>query len=439
MAIHIDHIFRIPTNKIDRLFLVSKPDVAKWMTISVRDIALWIYYFGILCAFFISLTPWPLWKLYPYVGIVAFLPILCAYMMSRTLSSPIFTRKDFALPFVACTICVLSMALLGRKNIFGIIGDIFMLPVFLSLFTLNKEDLVRLGDMLSKVMGVLLLLSMLAYFFYILGFSLPHFHIAFPYGDYTYENYFFFLIDDRSAGIDIPRFHSIFLEPSHMSMACVALLLTQIGRWKKWYNFSILVAIVISFSLAGYIFLVVLYFASSWLRGKSIVKKVVLFASGLALIVILSLLYNGGDNMVNQLILQRLEVNEDGKLAGDNRVTGMFDSVYKEFSHSEKLLYGEGGIKMAKYADGGNAGYKVFLYTYGLISLFFIIMFFFAICCTSSLMRQKITMLIVSFISFIPHGYPLIFYFFIPLYILLFTDFRHNQEGSLQELKENIG
>ena len=403
------------------------------MQIPVRNIVLWMYYLGIFCAFYISLTPWPLWIVFPYVGVIAAMPILLSYLMSHTLGVPLFTRKDFVLPALTCTICVAVMAFLGRKNAMGFLGDAFSLVVFFSLFTLNQKDLLKVGDALSKSMGFIVLLSIIAFVLHLMGFPLPHFPIGFPYGDYTFENYIFFLIDDRVSDILIPRFHSIFLEPSHMSMACVALLLTQIKKWKKWYNKSMLAAIVFSFSLAGYVFLVILYFASSWIRNKSIVKQITVFASVIAVVIAISLVYNDGDNMVNQLILQRLEVSDDGKLAGDNRVTESFDGIYRDFISSDKFLYGEGLIKYEKYSEGGNAGYKVFLFCYGLISLFFVILFFLAFAHTSKLFKQKVVMLAVSFISFIPHGIPLIFYFFIPLYIMTFKDFDVEQEGKLQK------
>ena len=431
MAFSIDHIFQIPLNKINRLFLVPKPDISKWMRIPVRDIVLWMYYFGIFSAFYISLTPWPLWIVFPYVGVIASLPILLSFLMSHTLGVPLFTRKDFVLPALTCAICVFVMAFLGRKNALGFLGDAFSLVVFFSLFTLNQKVLIKIGDALSKSMGFIVLLSMIAFVLHLMRFPLLHFPIGFPYGDYTFENYIFFLIDDRAADILIPRFHSIFLEPSHMSMACVALLLTQMKKWKKWYNKSMFAAILFSFSLAGYIFLVVLYFVSSWIKHKSIVKQILLFASVLAVVVSIALVYNDGENMVNELILQRLEMSDDGKLAGDNRVTESFDGVYRDFSNSDKILYGEGLIKYEKYSEGGNAGYKVFLFCYGLISLFFLILFFLTFAHTSRFFKQKVIMLVVSFISFIPHGYPLIFYFFIPLYIMIFKDFDVEQEGKI--------
>ena len=40
--------------------------------------------------------------------------------------------------------------------------------------------------------------------------------------------------------------------------------------------------------------------------------------------------YNGGNNLVHDLILLRLEVNDD-KLEGDNRVTGNFEKDYENY------------------------------------------------------------------------------------------------------------
>ena len=413
---------------------MPKFDLSRCMVFPIRDVTLWIYYAGILFSFYTTLAPWFLWPFYAYEPLITFIPVVLAFLLSRTLSNPIFTRQDYLWPFVTYCVYILVMCVLSGRNMNGYIVEIFRAISFLFLFMLAKEELSKLGDFLSKSMAILLIPSATAYFLYLFGFPFPHYHTVPAFADfYSYENYFLFLLDDRFMLQLFPRFHSVFLEPSHMAMACVALLMTQVGKWKRWYNLILFFAIFISFSLAGYLCLVIMFFASSWMKGKAILRKVLLLLLFIASIVVGSLFYNEGNNLVNELIVQRMVINDEGNLEGDNRVTKDFDTVFEEYAHSEKLLVGAGTENMEDFGFG-NAGYKVYLYRNGLISFILLLLFFAVLSSTSSYKRGIIVMLLFQAVSFIPHGIPTKFYFFLPLYILAF---RSIEETSVNPPVEN--
>ena len=401
------------------------------MLLSKRDITLWFFWGGIMLIYYASLSPWFLWSIYAYAIFLAFPPIVLSYLLSRNLQEPIFTRKDYIYPLLCYVAYIIISGILSGKNINGFIGDFFSFVAILFLFRLNIEDLIKLGKILSVSMGVLLLPSLLLYTLYVLGFSLPHYFIANPLADYTYENYFLFLVNYNDGLSIIPRFQSVFVEPGHMAMACIVLLLTQVGNWNKWYNIVMFVSIIASFSLAGYVFLIIVLFASAWMKGRHIWDKLLalvcfIFVTGLA-----ATFYNDGNNLVNQLIIQRLVVNDEGKLEGDNRVTTDFEAAYDDFVKSDKLLFGEGTDKLSKF-DWGNSGYRVYIYSNGLISLIFLIVFFLAISMTATSKRGMWVMLFIHTVSFLPHAIPLKFYFFIPLYIIAFR--KVVNEGEKEEV-----
>ena len=415
------NIYEINITRLKNLLLIRKPDISTWFLFPIRDLALWLYFAGILLIFYTSLTPWFLWKVINLSQFIAFIPIVSAFLLSRTLSSPIFTRKDYIFPILAYIVYALISDLLEGKNINGLIGEVFHTTALLSLFALNKQDLFKLGNLLSLSMGILLIPSIAVFFLYLIGFPLPNHHIDMPTADYSYDNYYFFLLDDRSLLTIIPRFHSVFVEPAHLAMACVALLLTQVGQWKHWYNITMFVAIFISFSLAGYIFLVVLYFVSAWMKHKSIMGKLLGLAFVCSALVLFTVNYNDGENLVNKLILERLSIENDGKLAGDNRVTNNFDEAYDLFIKSDRIFIGMGADSMEQFGFG-NSGYKVFLYVRGLISLFLLIVFYLSFAMTSHYKRGIIVMFVVSVISFIPQAISMKYYFLIPMYILTFRE-----------------
>ena len=336
-------------SKFSTIMLLPKFNISRWIFIPIREIAFGLYFLGILLVFYTSLSPWFLWKLYFHGQFVAFFPIAIAFLLSRSLSQPLFTRTDYIFPIVTYILCVTVMDLLSGKNVNGFIGDAFNTVIFLSLFMLNLNDLVRIGNMLAKTLGILLVPSILFYVLYLLGYSLPHYHVVATLGDYSYENYFFFLLDDRFAIQLIPRFHSVFLEPAHLAIVCVALLLTQVGRWKRWYNIVIFVALIISFSLAGYVMMVAMLFGASWMKRQAVVLKILALVFVCAVAAAVSVFYNDGDNLVNNLIIQRLEMKDDGKLEGDNRVSESFEKVYDNFAQSDRFLFGEGLDKYERY------------------------------------------------------------------------------------------
>ena len=417
-----DDIFRIPIPRIERLARLPIPDVERLLRVSKREVVLWLYFVGVLLVFYTTLTPWFLWPLHLKSQFLAFFPIAAAMLLSRTLSTPLFTRTDYQWPILTYCLCTFTIALLNGRNINGFIGEVLMAYVFLSIFMLRHEDLMRLGDVLAQSLAFLLVPSILCYFLYLGGFSIPHYPISMPDTNYSFENYRFFLLDDRFAMQLVPRFHAVFLEPAHLAIACVTLLLAQVGQWRRWYNIVIIVALIMSFSLAGYILMVYVLLAASWMKGRAIVAKVVALVVALSLGVMFVAFYNDGDNLVNELILQRMEVNDEGEMEGDNRVSDDFNKQFETFMQSDQVLTGVGYEKFQRTAQGGNAGFRVFLYCNGFISLFMLLVFFGVMLSTSHNTRGKVVMLLFHAISFIPHAIPLRLYVFLPLYIVAFRE-----------------
>ena len=171
----------------------------------------------------------------------------------------------------------------------------------------------------------------------------------------------------------LPRFNSVFMEPGHLGTAGTFLLLTQLGNWKKWYNAIILVSTILTFSLAAFVLLVMVMFVNAWVKGKRILPKLLCLVGFLIIVTIGAILYNDGDNLLNTLIIERLEI-DDGKLAGDNRVTDTFEAAYNDFLQTDDILFGR-EYELAEFG-WGNAGYRVYIYDYGLVVLALTILFY---------------------------------------------------------------
>lgn len=392
-------------NDISSLYLIKKDSLTRFL-----------FYSGMTIAYFGSLNPWFMWSLSSFYIIISSIFVMTAMFISSTMRQPVFSRNDFLIPSIAYLILVTYQALTNNDNINSYIINIFNTIVFLSLFWINREAGVKLSTIISKIMAVLLIVSIFGYFQYLLGINLPNKSVSFRDGLYTFSNYYFFLLDDRSLFTLIPRFHAVFLEPGQMGTATVFLLLTQYGRWKRWYNIVLLAATLMSFSLAAYVMLVVVVFLNLWMQGKNIARKVMLAISIIATVTIGAFIYNGGDNLLHDLILLRLEV-EDGDIVGNNRTREDFSAEFEKFMTSSDVLFGK------TYDEGfGNAGYKVFIYQNGIIGTFLLLVLYFVSTRNSLYRRAVISGFILAFLNFIVRGFPIWYCFFIPVYCMFLTE-----------------
>lgn len=395
------------TINFDKIFLVRK-----------STIIFGIYCFAICFAYWTSLMAWFLWPLLPlYIPLTAILVAGTMFLSYYYTEENFFNREHYGLPTLMVALVIITYRLVHGANVMGIIEGFMHIFVFYSLFRLNIDYLKKLIHIVCISMGGFLTISIGYYFIYLLGFPLPSTPIVTEDMMYSFDNFYLFLTNDNSFFIILQRFHSVFLEPGHLGTATTFLLLTQIGQWKKWYNIVLLIATVLSFSLAAYVLLVMTMIASAWIQHKQFIMKIIAIILVLAGVGIGAFLYDQGDNMLYSMIIERLEV-DDGKLVGDNRVTESFEAVYNDYLKSDDILFG----KVYKLEDFGfgNAGYRVYIYDNGIVGLLLIIVFYLSIALYGYDFRSTITMLLIAAAAFWVRSTPLAFYYFLPLYCILF-------------------
>ena len=225
------------------------------------------------------------------------------------------------------------------------------------------------------------------------------------------------MIDQRSFLEIFPRFHSVFLEPGHLGSACVLLLLTQYGNWKKWYNIILLIATLMTFSLAAYVLLTITIFLNLWLQGKDVLYKLLTVVLMLTVVTIASFYYNNGNNLLHDLIILRLEVY-DGEMVGNNRTSEDFETEFDNYITSSDVLTGR---DMPKDISG-NSGYKVFIYENGFIGLVLVLLLYVSSMWYATNYKALIATYIIAVLAFIVRGYPLWYSNFIPLYIMAYMN-----------------
>ncbi|MBO4660848.1 MAG: hypothetical protein J5610_05270 [Prevotella sp.] len=319
-----------------------------------EDLATALLFTGMLIAFLGSMSPWFMWPIGSHYSTLAAFFLIGAIIISNSSLKPIFNRNDFILPFAVFLLFSIYEGIFSEKNIFGFIAIVFKAVIFLCIFRLDLDKLQQLATFIAKVMGFLLALSLAGHFLYLLGFPLPGTPVQL--GDfYSFTNHYLFLLDDRNLFAFVPRFNSYFPEPSHVGSSAAFLLFTQRGHWRRWYNIVLFATIFFSFSLAAYVYLTTIIFLNLWIKRKAMFRKLAITIAFFIAAITVAFTYNGGENLVHDLILLRLEV-EDGELAGDNRVTQVFETDFDNYLSSSDIVFGRTFVNDVF----GNSGFKVF-------------------------------------------------------------------------------
>lgn len=375
-------------------------------------IATGLFYAGMLIAFFGSMNVWFLLPIASFYPLFASVFIFGALVISQTMEKPIFVNNKFLVPALTFFLLNVYIIIVNDKNTNALIMGIVNTFILCSIFLYDTKRLSALSTLLAKILGSILLVSYPVFLLYLIGFPLPYVDMQFNDNFYSFSNYFFFLVDDRSLLAIIPRFQSIFLEPTYLGSTTAILLQTQRGQWKKWYNVSMLFGLLISFSLAGYAYLTAIIFLNLWINGKKLFTKIVITITLIAAFVGGSFVYNNGENLVHDLILLRLEI-DDGELAGENRTSADFDAEYQTFLESDDILWG----RDFDPSIFGNSGYQVYFFDYGLIGVLLLFIFYGSAFINGPNKRAVISAWIVCLLIWGVDGFVLWFGRFIPLYI----------------------
>lgn len=389
-------------------------DISKFYLIDKRRLALVMLGLGMLIAYLGSLHPWFMWPLGELYVVPAAAFLTVSYLLSNSLPHSFFCRKGVMRAVLLAIICTTMLMVVNEANIKGMMQLPFAWMIFFTMLRIENDVLQRLATAITKTMAVILGVSFFTYILHLIGFPFPSRPAVFGDKLYSFENYYFFMVDDHVLMTILPRFSSIFLEPGHVGTATTLLLMTQLGRWKKWYNVILIIITAVTFSLAAYANLIALIFLNAWVQRKHIVGKAIAAIVFLASVVGISMNYNDGNNIINQLILLRLEVDDTtGDIAGNNRVTANFEEEFNSYMSSSDILFGRDMSKVGD--DTGNSGYRVFLYENGLVCTFLVLLLYIFALSGYKDWRALTCSIILALLIFIVRGYPLWYSNFLPI------------------------
>ncbi len=247
-----------------------------------------------------------------------------------------------------------------------------------------------------------------------------------------YDNYIFYISTTWDNGI-LTRFNAFLLEPGHLALLCTFLTFACRYRYKenKWL-FVLLVCIIFSFSLAGYLLYTIGFIL---LKINSFPKAVAVMGLGVA--VVLGVMeFSGGDNAMNKLILERLERDEHSGIKGNNRFTDSTDFIYQKSVNKGDAWVGVKDKTSMDAVEG--AGFKIYIIKNGFIGVILSLLFYLCLFPSNPDYKYTISFLIVFMLCFIqrsaPEGYHWLFPYVTGIYLAKYEKERRELQVTVDQL-----
>lgn len=365
---------------------------------------------------------WPLFKIVNFLYLLVSSYVWIAFMLPGNIV-PVFvglfmivcfalgkfklqmTPRIYALLGVLMAYAIYSICIIDVN--YGIIMLVSYFPAIL-LFGLEKS---RQQDLLKSIttwLGALLAIS-LAFFLINSVIPLPHTSFLPPQlaDNYpTFSNYFFFVQGEAyesNSFLRIDRFSGPFIEPGHMAMVCSILLFANRFNFKKnRWMWSLLVCVLISFSLAGYVMLLIGLCMNKMKNFMSMVGVVLLLAGSWLFVTVV---WNDGVNPVNVLIVERLEFDNQKGIKGNNRTFKKTDRFFKKCVDDGTIWFGVRTLEGAGDKIRG-AGYKIFLLRNGIVGALFVAMIYLLLINPKANRRYAYSFFIFMCLVFLQRAYP---------------------------------
>lgn len=381
--------------------------------------------FTLLLCILKSMNYWVFWNFNTrYVYILTLLSILICIIHKKKQIWKSKIKGNYSLGFIFLIIFAFfqnSVSLSSNANILSYSNTILYLGIFYCVLHFNEDFKDEIISFTEKAMIILLVPAIIIFLLRFVV-SLPYIPMLYtdsfgnePYG--LLQNYIF-LIHHAEAIADLatfPRFCGPFLEPGQLATFLAFLLYVLKFDFSKKSRYVLLIALLFSFSLAGY----VLALIGAIMQKSNSIKKFIPLIFIIGITYVVGKNYNNGDNLLNNYILVRLEYDEEKGIAGNDRSSTIADDIFENYvlTNTEYLLF---GCEKYRGVAIGGSGYVLYIINYGIFSLIFIILFY-SFTSYGAKNRKEMTMLfILVVLSFLQRATPLIFY--IPFLYLLSLD-----------------
>lgn len=321
-------------------------------------------------------------------------------------------------------------------------GILYLSTIILS----DRKNIDETIDFTLKSIALILLPGMVLHIILLVVGILPVPVIEHPGNSvYKFFNYWILLRGSALYEAEGIRFQSIFLEAGYTGTMLAFLLYLGRFNFKKKENIVILIGLLLTLSLAGYLIAIIGYFI--YLRSQNVnILQQVKYLFLLLLVCFVSTQYNDGHNIINEKILERLKFDEKKGIKGNNRTGETADYYYERFLQTGDLWTGIGHSNLKRINDSNadesnfntqirGAGYKIYFITNGIITAIFYLMFYYFLG-PCSFKRRHLYMngfLILIIITFIGSAYPSSFSWIIP-YLLGTRKHNNNIENEYRNI-----
>lgn len=322
--------------------------------------------------------------------------------------------------FILWMLAFLSAYEISFAMLLGII--IRFIPLWILISDKNCSDHLQ---WIKKYIAILLFPGLIIHILYIIS---PFPSIPIQYGNsmtYIFYNYIF-NIEVMSPWIETSyRFQSVFLEPGYLGTLLCFLLYADRYNFKDKYTKILLIALVFSFSLAGYIISFMGYLLYKRNVGINFTRIVGVFVLLIAFCLVAST-YKNGDNVFNERIISRLRFDKEKGIQGNNRNGYTTDYYFNRVLTSDKIFFGLSNEEISQingdddgYADEENklhgAGFKLFVVVYGILPVLFYFLFYLLTASQCGYHRRySLGFFFLILLTFIQASYPNSFCWLIP-------------------------
>lgn len=338
------------------------------------------------CIFILFLTSMDLWIAWSGRGVyIDFFVGLCLYFLIKKNHIALNFENKNVIVFFFLIISVIFLKLDG-KNEAGIIGEMmgYLFPCSLIIF-LNDNDRVKCLNYIVKWFAILMVPAIITYIL-CQTVGLPSLGtIKVSNNDIQSdwyllkENYFFCTM---YAIKETDRFNGPFNEPGHLGMMSAFLLFADGFKFHKKSTWIILLSLLMTFSLSGYVLAFVGFLFLKNYNGKIKLKVMLPLLIFIVVGYLFSVYYNDGDNIVNEKIISRFEYDEERGIVGNNRLRGDIHLYFLSLlSHPDLLLFGYDYETVRRWAYEGSrgTGIEMFIVRFGIVG-FVLSLSFYLVC-----------------------------------------------------------
>jgi hypothetical protein len=317
----------------------------------------------VFCMYIFSLQPWFFDNIHKIVISLVGCGILILHRVTN--KSAYFLSSNKLLLIVAFFFGVFSFA--GGLNLNAVIFYIPIFVIFSIIISLKEKFKSELFLFIVKYFAIFQFISLTFYIVNLIGVSLPS-SIIHCYGYPPLDNYYFFL---KNTNMPYVRFQSVFVEPGHMIMGIVPLIIASRFDIRNKYVVVLILSVIFSLSLAGYLTLIIGILLILF-RNINLKKLIIILPLFLALY---HFTLVNSDTILYRAIGARIQFSDVKIIEGNNRTKSYFETSFKDVLDSNDKWFGVDRSIDKSFVEGSQ-GFKVYILNSGIIG-FILIMFSF--------------------------------------------------------------